>query len=95
MGEYTLCNHSEVPDLVSQLSELSNLAFGDYEGAMEMSEEWMAWYLQRPGTDRERCQAALRDGQMVSNVLVALQPLQIGGRVLRCGIIDAWAWRER
>ena len=91
MPEYTLCNHTEVPDLVSQLTELSNLAFGDYEGAMEMSEEWMTWYLQRPGTDPERSQAALCDGQMVSNVLVALQPLQIGGQLLRCGIIDSVA----
>ena len=90
-GRYTLCDHTRVPDLVRQLTQLSNLAFGDYEGAMEMSEQWTAWYLQRPGTDPGLCQATLLGDAMVSNVLVAVQPLQIGGQVLTCGIIDSVA----
>ncbi len=91
MAGYELCDHTRVPDLVAQFVELSNVGFAEYEGAMQFDEDWSAWYLQRPGTDPRLCQAALSGEQMVSNVLVAVQPLQIGGDLLTCGIIDSVA----
>ena len=89
--QYTICDHTQVPDLARQFTTLSNIAFGEYEGAMEADEAWSEWYLARPGTDPSLCQAALVDGVMVSNVTVAVQPLQIGGKVILCGIIDSVA----
>ena len=89
MADYELCDHARVPDLVAQFVELSNVGFAEYEGGVQFDEDWSAWYLQRPGTDPRLCQAALSGEQMVSNVLVAVQPLQIGGDLLTCGIIDS------
>jgi GNAT superfamily N-acetyltransferase len=91
LADYRLCDHTEVPDLVRQLTELTNLAFGDYEGAMQLSREWTAWYLRRPGTDPALCQAALLGEQMVSNVLVCVQPVKMGLSALKCGIVDSVA----
>ncbi len=88
---YELCDHTRVPQLARQFTDLSNIAFAEYDGAMEFSYEWGEWYLARPGTDRRLCQAGMRGDQMVSQVLVAMQDLQIGGEVLRCGIIDSVA----
>lgn len=89
--QYTLCDHTEVPDLPAQLTRLDNLAFGEYEGAMPASERWMAWYLRRPGTDPRMSQAALDGETLIANVLVCVQELQLGGDLLRCGIIDSVA----
>jgi len=88
---YRFGTHADVPDLVSQLTRLSNLAFAEYEGAMPIDEEFMAWYLQRPGSRPELCPVALDQDSLVCNVLVALQGLQLGGQVLPCGIIDTVA----
>ncbi|MGC9320209.1 MAG: GNAT family N-acetyltransferase [Armatimonadota bacterium] len=89
--DYELTDFTQVPDLVPQGTALTNAAFAEYEGAMEVSEEWTDWYLQRPGTDRELCQAALEDSRLVSQVIVCVQDLQLGGELLRCGIIDSVA----
>jgi len=89
--DYTLTDHTQVPDLTRQFVDLSNLAFAEYEGAMQFGHEWGEWYLSRPGTDRRLCQAALAGEEMISQVLVAVQELQIGGELLRCGIIDSVA----
>jgi predicted N-acetyltransferase YhbS len=90
-AEYTLCDHVEVPNLPEQLARLSNLAFGDYEGAMPVSERWVDWFLRRPGTDPHISQAALDGRKLIANVLVCAQELQLGGDLLRCGIIDSVA----
>ncbi len=90
-GGYTLCDHTQVPDLVPQLARLSNLAFGEYEGGMTVGASWTAWYLRRPGTDPALCQAALSGDTMVANVLVCVQPVRVGGELLRCGILDSVA----
>ncbi|NLO06693.1 MAG: GNAT family N-acetyltransferase [candidate division WS1 bacterium] len=89
--DHRLCDFTQVPELAAQVTRLSNLAFGEYEGAMEVGEGWTEWYLARPGTDRGLSQAALADGKLVSQVIVCVQPLQLGGQTLRCGIIDSVA----
>ncbi|MBD3292371.1 MAG: GNAT family N-acetyltransferase [Armatimonadia bacterium] len=89
---YVLSDFAEVPDLTEQVTRLQNLAFAEYEGAMEIDEAFMAWYLSRPGTDLRMCQAALADDdRLVSQVIVCAQDVQIGGVALRCGIIDSVA----
>ncbi len=88
---YQFGTHCDVPDLVAQLTRLSNVAFAEYEGAMPVDESFTAWYLQRPGCRPGLCPVALQEGQLVSNVLVAIQSLQLGGEVLPCGIIDTVA----
>lgn len=90
-GDYTLCDHTQVPNLPVQLTRLVNLAFGEYEGAMPVTERWMEWYLRRPGTDARMSQAALDGDKLVANVLVCVQRLQLGGDLLRCGIVDSVA----
>ncbi|MCD6360124.1 MAG: GNAT family N-acetyltransferase, partial [Armatimonadetes bacterium] len=91
MSEYELTDYVSVTDAARQFVDLSNVAFAEYEGAMEFGYEWGEWYLRRPGTDPRLCQAALAEGKLVSQVLVAVQELQIGGDLLRCGIIDSVA----
>lgn len=89
--EYQFGTHADVPDLIPQLVRLSNLAFAQYDGAMPVDETFMEWYLRRPGSRPELCTAALREGELVSNVLVAIQDLRLGREVLPCGIIDTVA----
>jgi len=90
-GDYTIGVHSDVPDLAAQLATLSNAAFAEYEGAMQVDEAFAAWYLKRPGCTPELCPVALAGETLVSNVLVAIQNLQVGDEVLPCGIIDTVA----
>lgn len=90
-NEYRIGTHEDVPHLVEQLTRLSNDAFAEYEGAMPVSEEFTDWYLQRPGSRPDRCTAALLGERLVSNVLVAVQDVRLGGQVMRCGIIDTVA----
>ena len=88
---YVLSDFAEVPDLAAQVTRLDNLAFAQYEGAMAFDEAFSAWYLARPGTDLRMCQAALDGERLVSQVIVCVQPVQLGGRTMRCGIIDSVA----
>ncbi len=92
---YVLTDFTEVPDLVAQVTKLDNSAFAEYEGAMAFDEAVSGWYLQRPGTDLQMCQAALDGSTLVSQVIVCAQPLQLGGRTMRCGIIDSVATDPR
>lgn len=89
--DYVLTDHTQVPNLVPQVTRLTNAAFAEYEGAMTVDEAWTAWYLKRPGTDPTLCQAALDGDTLVSQVLVCVQTLQLGGKLVRCGIIDSVA----
>ena len=89
--DYRLVDHSQVPRLAEQLAELSNLAFAEYEGAPTVEATFIEWYLQRPGSSPAVCFAALRGDQMVANVLVAIQPLNVGGEYVSCGIVDTVA----
>ncbi len=86
-----LTDLTQVTDTAAQVMRLTNAAFAEYEGAMEVDEAWTAWYLRRPGTDPALCQAALDGDRLVSQVLVCVQELQIGGERLRCGIVDSVA----
>ena len=88
---YRFTTHDHVPDLICQLTELTRVAFAEYEGAAPANEAFTAWYLRRPGSEPELCTAALCGDGLVSNVLVAIQHLQIGGETLPCGIIDTVA----
>ncbi len=88
---YVLSDFADVPDLAAQVTRLDNLAFAQYEGAMAFDEAFSEWYLARPGTDLRMCQAALDGERLVSQVIVCVQPLQLGGRTMRCGIIDSVA----
>ena len=90
-AQYHFGTHVDVPDLVAQLTRLSNIAFADYEPIMPVDDAFMEWYLHRPGCVPELCTTALRDGKMVANVLVTLQDLQLGGATLQCGIVDTVA----
>ncbi len=87
----TLTDFTDVPDTAAQVMRLTNAAFAEYEGAMEVDEAWTAWYLRRPGTEPALCQAALDGDRLVSQVLVCVQELQLGGERTRCGIIDSVA----
>lgn len=89
--DYRLVPHNEVPCLAEQLTDLSNIAFAEYEGSPEVEAAFTQWYLRRPGSTPEVCFAALHGEQLVANVLVALQPLNIGGEYIRCGIVDTVA----
>ncbi|NLJ36767.1 MAG: GNAT family N-acetyltransferase [candidate division WS1 bacterium] len=89
MSEYSLMDFSEVPDLVSQVTRLNTAAFAEYEGALLMGDEFTRWYLQRPGSSSQLCVGALAGEQLVSMVLVTVQPVQVGGRLLSCGIVDS------
>ncbi|MGI5818271.1 MAG: GNAT family N-acetyltransferase [Armatimonadota bacterium] len=88
---YVLGDFTTVPELAAQVTRLDNLAFAEYEGAMAFDEAFTEWYLRRPGTDLSMCQAALDGETLVSQVIVCVQPLQLGGETLRCGIIDSVA----
>ena len=89
--EYTVTDLTEVEDVVAQVTRLQNAAFAEYEGAMEVDEAFVEWYSRRPGTDLSMCQAALDGETLVSQVVVCVQPLQLGGETFRCGIIDSVA----
>lgn len=88
---YTLTDYTQVDDLVAQVTRLQNVAFAEYEGAMEIGEAFIEWYLKRPGTELSMCPAALDGDTLVSQVIVCVQSLQLGGETLRCGIIDSVA----
>jgi predicted N-acetyltransferase YhbS len=88
---YRLVTHAQVPRLSAQLASLSNLAFAEYEGAPQVDESFIDWYLQRPGSTPELCVAALYGDELAANVLVALQPLNIGGEFILCGLVDTVA----
>lgn len=88
---YSFVPHSQVPRLGAQLASLSNLAFAEYEGAPLVDESFIEWYLQRPGSTPDLCVAALHGDELAANVLVALQPLNIGGEFVLCGLVDTVA----
>ncbi len=91
MGDYRFVDHTQVCDLTQQITLLEAVAFAEYEGSPTFDEDFTEWYLRRPGSTADLCVAALDDEQMVSVVLVAIQPLQLGGKLLDCGIIDSIA----
>ena len=93
MPEYRFVDFTEVPNVMLQVAELSNAAFAEYEGAPTIDAAFGEWYLRRPGSTPELCVGALDGKTLASMVLVALQPMQLGGRVLSCGIIDSVATR--
>lgn len=92
---YVLTDFTEVPDLAAQVTKLDNSAFAEYEGAMAFDEAVSEWYLQRPGTVLEMCQAVLEGDTLVSQVIVCVQPLQLGGRMMNCAIVDSVATDPR
>ncbi len=88
---YRFVTHEDVPNLAAQLTELSNVAFAEYEGAPTVDVEFSRWYARRPGSTPGVCVAALDGDVMAANVLVAVQNLNLGGEFLPCGIVDTVA----
>jgi len=91
MADYQLVDFTQVTGLVGQVTALNLAAFAEYEGAPDLDESFTEWYLRRPGSTPQLCVGALHGNQLVSMVLVAIQRVQIGGRLLDCGIIDSVA----
>lgn len=91
MPDYRFVTHEQVPDRVAQVSSLNTVAFAEYEGAPVLDEAFTRWYLQRPGCTAGRCVGAVDGEELVSMALVAIEPLQIGGHLLDCGIVDSVA----
>jgi len=83
-----ITDHRFVPDRCRQLTELARVTFGKQAGAIAATEEFTRWYVRRPGMRPELCLCALAGKEMVSNVFVTLQEVQLGGRLLRAGLID-------
>jgi GNAT superfamily N-acetyltransferase len=88
---YRICTHAEAGDITAQLVELGIAAFAEYEGAPSMGAEAKRWFLSRPGCEPSRCLAALDGDSVVANMLVTMQNVQLGGELLRCGIVDSVA----
>ena len=88
---YRISTHAEAGDIIDQLVELGRAAFAEYEGAPAMDAEAKRWFLSRPGCDPGRCLVALDGEAVVSNVVVTVQQVQLGGELLRCGIVDSVA----
>lgn len=89
--DYELVDLTHVSELVEQVTALNLAAFAEYEGAPDLDESFTEWYLRRPGSTPQLCVGALHGDELVSMVLVAIQRVQIGGRLLDCGIIDSVA----
>ncbi len=89
--QYRFGTHRDVPDLVPQLTRLTNSAFREYEGAMPVGEGFTVWYLQRPGCSPDLCPVALAGEELVANVLVTIQQVRLGPDLLPCAIVDTVA----
>jgi GNAT superfamily N-acetyltransferase len=91
MNSYTICSHAEKQNravLLSQLTDLENLAFGHYYGNIIASSDWVQWYTSRPGMVPSLCQAAFAGDELVASVLVTLWPMRLAGETVLCGLID-------
>lgn len=88
---YRFVTHDRVPALYEQLADLTNGAFAEYEGAPTIDADFCRWYARRPGSSPGLCVAALHGERLVANVLVAIQPLNLGGEFVPCGVIDTVA----
>lgn len=88
MSDYEIKAHSELGEVVKELAELTCACFGEYEGVIAVDEEFLRWYLSRPGMARDGCFAAVRDGRIVSSVFVTRLSVQFGGELLEMGMLD-------
>lgn len=88
---YRICTHADAGDIIGQLVELGRAAFAEYEGAPRLGPDMKRWFLSRPGCEPRRCLVALDGDSVVANVLVTVQSVQLGGDLLRCGIVDSVA----
>ena len=91
VADYEFVDLTQVRELVAQVTALNLAAFAEYEGAPDLDESFTEWYLRRPGSTPQLCVGALHGDQLVSMVLITIQRVQIGGRLLDCGIIDSVA----
>lgn len=89
MTDYSIRDHSELGDVSSELAALAKQCFAEYDGVLEPTPEFMAWYLQRPGLAPESCFVVLHDGKIVSNVFVTILKLRLGGQLLDVGMVDS------
>ena len=88
MGDYEVKSHAELGDIAHDLVALNDACFGDYDGVMAMDEDFLRWYLSRPGMTPESRFAAVRDGQVVSNTFITIEKVQFSGELLDVGMVD-------
>ncbi len=93
MPDYSLLSQGEAraklgDDLITQLGQLTALAFAEFDGVVQPSSHKTGWYLARPGMDQELSGVAVCDGQIVSNVYVTRLRFPLGGQLLDVGMID-------
>jgi len=99
MPDYSLHSHAEILsspsashyglDLADALDELSQAAFGQYDGVIAGTPEFKRWFMSRPGMTDDSRFVATCDGEVVSSVFVTLTPMQWGGEVMTAGLIDS------
>ena len=88
MSGYEIKTHAELGDVLRELLDVACVSFGDYDGVIAVDEEFMGWYLSRPGMAPESCFAAVQSGKIVSNTFVTVEKVQFGGQVLNVGMVD-------
>jgi len=89
MNDYSIRDHSKLGDVSGELAALAKRCFAEYDGVLEPTPDFMAWYLRRPGMTPESCFVALHDDKIVSNVFVTILKLRLGGRLLDVGMVDS------
>lgn len=85
----TVRSLAETETTASELAELFNTAFGEYEGVIYFTPETMAWYLARPGLGREHVFLALDGNRLVGGLMVTVTQVVVGGEPVACGIVDS------
>jgi len=88
MGKYEIRRHPEIDGILDQLVDLARICFADYDGVINVDQKFLRWYLSRPGMDPQGCFAAVHRGTVVSNTFVTTEQVQLGGEVLRVGLVD-------
>ena len=99
MPAYHIHSHAEILsgasdhdyglDLADALDELSQAAFGQYDGVIAGTPEFKRWFMSRPGMTDDSRFVATCDGEVVSSVFVTVTPMQWGGELMTAGLIDS------
>ncbi|MEW6356743.1 MAG: GNAT family N-acetyltransferase [Planctomycetota bacterium] len=88
MNGYEVKTHAAIGDVLHDIISLARVSFAQYEGVIAVDEEFMRWYLSRPGMSSEHCFAGVHKGRIVSNALVTTSRVQFGGKALDVGMVD-------
>jgi len=85
---YEISPHAQIDDLAARIHGLARLAFGTYPGVLSPLEAHRAWYVRRPGMDRDLSMGILCEGQLVASTFVTVAPMRLGGQEMPVGIVD-------